>query len=47
MSVYNEAEESKPKNPFCDQRKEHSVLDVALQVMATVTGRKVPRMSLF
>lgn len=43
LSVYNEAEEIRPSNPFLNnQRKENSVLDIALQVMATVTARKAP-----
>ena len=44
LSVYNETEEIRPSNPFLhNQRKENSVLDIALQVMATVTARKAPR----
>ncbi|KAK7116156.1 RAB6A-GEF complex partner protein 2-like [Littorina saxatilis] len=43
LSVYNEGEEIRPSNPFLhNQRKENSVLDIALQVMATVTARKAP-----
>nr|KAG5708586.1 hypothetical protein BaRGS_033007 [Batillaria attramentaria] len=43
ISVYNETEEIRPSNPFLhNQRKENTVLDIALQVMATVTARKAP-----
>lgn len=45
ISVYNEMEEIAPSNPFLHNcRKETSVLDVALQVISTVTARKTPRM---
>lgn len=44
LSVYNETDEIRPSNPFLhNQGKENSVLDIALQVMATVTARKAPR----
>ncbi|CAG5127630.1 unnamed protein product [Candidula unifasciata] len=43
ISVYNETEEIAPSNPFLHNcRKETSVLDVALQVISTVTARKTP-----
>ncbi|XP_064608765.1 RAB6A-GEF complex partner protein 2-like [Liolophura sinensis] len=43
ISVYNEPEEVAPTNPFLKaQRQENSLLDVALQVIATVTARKSP-----
>jgi len=44
ISVYNETtEEITPSNPFLNnQRKENSVLDVALQIISTVTARKTP-----
>lgn len=43
ISVYNESEEIAPSNPFLhNQRKENSVLDVALQIISTVTARKSP-----
>ncbi|KAK7009704.1 RAB6A-GEF complex partner protein 2-like isoform X1 [Biomphalaria glabrata] len=43
ISVYNENEEISPSNPFLhNHRKENSVLDVALQVISTVTARKAP-----
>ncbi|XP_005105226.1 RAB6A-GEF complex partner protein 2 [Aplysia californica] len=43
ISVYNETEEIAPSNPFLHyQRKENSVLDVALQIISTVTARKAP-----
>ncbi|XP_025077254.1 RAB6A-GEF complex partner protein 2-like isoform X1 [Pomacea canaliculata] len=43
LSVYNETDEIRPSNPFLhNQGKENSVLDIALQVMATVTARKAP-----
>ncbi|XP_059161656.1 RAB6A-GEF complex partner protein 2-like isoform X3 [Physella acuta] len=43
ISVYNETEEIAPSNPFLhNHRKENSVLDVALQVISTVTARKAP-----
>lgn len=41
ISVYNENEDVAPTNPFLKHsRKENSVLDVALQVLSTVTARK-------
>lgn len=43
ISVYNETEEIRPSNPFLhNQSKDNTVLDIALQVMATVTARKAP-----
>ncbi|XP_067665114.1 RAB6A-GEF complex partner protein 2-like [Haliotis asinina] len=43
ISVYNESEEYAPSNPFLNnQQKENSVLDIALQVLSTVTARKAP-----
>ena len=42
ISVYNESGEFPPSNPFLKQ-KENSLLDVALQVLSTVTARKSPR----
>ncbi|XP_041361064.1 RAB6A-GEF complex partner protein 2-like [Gigantopelta aegis] len=41
ISVYNESGEFPPSNPFL-KRKENSLLDVALQVLSTVTARKSP-----
>ncbi|ESP03322.1 hypothetical protein LOTGIDRAFT_199337 [Lottia gigantea] len=43
LSVYNEGEEVAPSNPFLrPKQKENAVLDIATQVMATVTARKSP-----
>ncbi|XP_046562639.1 RAB6A-GEF complex partner protein 2-like [Haliotis rubra] len=43
ISVYNESEEYAPSNPFLNnQQKENSVLDIALQVLSTITARKAP-----
>ena len=47
ISVYNcdsGTKEIAPSNPFLhEQSKENSVLDVALQIISTVTARKAPR----
>lgn len=42
LSVYMDADEVTPTNPFLQQQKENSVLDIALQILATVTARKAP-----
>lgn len=43
LSVYNEGEEIRPTNPFLNNiGKDNTLLDIALQVMATVTARKAP-----
>ena len=38
-----DADEVTPTNPFLQQQKENTVLDIALQILATVTARKAPR----
>lgn len=44
ISVYNENDDVAPANPFLKHsRKENSVLDVALQVLSTITARKAAR----
>lgn len=40
LSVYLDSGEVEPTNPFLKPRKEDSVLDVALQILSTVTARK-------
>ena len=47
LSVYMDADEVTPTNPFLQQQKENSVLDIALQILATVTARKAPRKNCF
>ena len=42
-----DAHEVTPTNPFLQQQKENSVLDIALQILATVTARKAPRKNCF
>ncbi|OWF54079.1 RAB6A-GEF complex partner protein 2-like [Mizuhopecten yessoensis] len=43
ISVYTEGEEVTPSNPFLKpQQTENSLLDIALQVLATITARKSP-----
>ena len=36
-------DEVTPSNPFLQQQKENTVLDIALQILSTVTARKAPR----
>lgn len=44
ISVYTEGEEVSPSNPFLKpQQSENSLLDIAMQVLSTVTARKAPR----
>lgn len=44
ISVYTEGEEVTPSNPFLrPQHSESSLLDIAMQVLSTVTARKAPR----
>jgi hypothetical protein len=48
LSVYTEPEEVAPSNPFLEpRRRETSLLDVAMQVLSTVTARKGPSKKLF
>lgn len=43
ISVYTEAEEVTPSNPFLKPvQSENSLLDIAMQVLSTVTARKAP-----
>lgn len=42
ISVYMDSDEVQPSNPFLQPQKENSVLDIALQILATVTARKAP-----
>lgn len=43
ISVYTEGEEVTPSNPFLrPQHSESSLLDIAMQVLSTVTARKAP-----
>ncbi|XP_052099381.1 RAB6A-GEF complex partner protein 2-like [Mytilus californianus] len=43
ISVYTEGEEVSPSNPFLKpQQSENSLLDIAMQVLSTVTARKAP-----
>ncbi|KAK6188826.1 hypothetical protein SNE40_004924 [Patella caerulea] len=43
LSVYNEPDEVAPSNPFLrPKQKQNTILDIATQVMATVTARKSP-----
>ena len=43
ISVYIDSDEVQPTNPFLQPQKENTVLDIALQILATVTARKAPR----
>ena len=44
ITVYGECDELKPNNPFKrTQQKESSVLEVALEVLQTITCRKAAR----
>lgn len=42
ISVYMDSDEVQPSNPFLQPQKDNSVLDIALQILATVTARKAP-----
>ena len=44
VSVYMDGEEVQPSNPFLKQNQhENNLLDIAMQVLATITARKAPR----
>lgn len=44
VSVYMDTEEVQPSNPFLKQEQnENNLLDIAMQVLATITARKAPR----
>ena len=40
VSVYNEPSELKPNNPFLVKQKENNILDIAMEVLQTITYRK-------
>ena len=43
LSVYTEGDEVKPNNPFAERRKkQHTLLEIALEVLQTITCRKGP-----
>lgn len=43
VSVYMDGEEVQPSNPFLKQEQsENNLLDIAMQVLATITARKAP-----
>uniref|UniRef100_K1QWX9 Retrograde Golgi transport protein RGP1-like protein n=1 Tax=Magallana gigas TaxID=29159 RepID=K1QWX9_MAGGI len=43
VSVYMDTEEVQPSNPFLKQEQnENNLLDIAMQVLATITARKAP-----
>ena len=40
VSVYNEPSELKPNNPFLKKPSDTNILDIAMEVLQTVTHRK-------
>ena len=43
LSVYTEGDDVKPNNPFAERRKkQHTLLEIALEVLQTITCRKGP-----
>ena len=43
LSVYTDEDDVKPNNPFAERRKKHySLLEIALEVLQTITCRKGP-----
>ena len=41
--MYTEGDEVKPNNPFAERRKkQHTLLEIALEVLQTITCRKGP-----
>ena len=48
LSVYTDEEDVKPNNPFAERRrKQHSLLEIALEVLQTITCRKGPSKCVF